>query len=146
MLFLVWLFLIPRGGGHLLAWLRLGPVVEYIRFSSETDGVQVESSGCAMWFQVCRRQKCGSWRRGRKSLGWDAGSIGPAVCSCDFCLWKTTLAGFCEIYQGWQRSPGIETLGPRVSDVLVLDLSLKEWWGVMGSGLEAFRRGTNWVC
>ena len=51
-------------------------------------------------------------------------------CSCNLSSQrKPNLMGFHEIYQGWQGNLEMETLGPWVPEVAVLDLSLKNGEG-----------------
>ena len=72
----------------------------------------------------------------KKRMGWDAlkarGSSANCLscCSCNLSSQrKPNLMGFHEIYQGWQGNLEMETLGPWVPEVAVLDLSLKNGEG-----------------
>lgn len=60
------------------------------------------------------------------------GSSGNCLrcCSCNLSSQrKPALAGFHEIYQGWQGNLGMKTLGSWVPEVAILDLSLQSGEG-----------------
>ena len=74
-------------------------------------------------------------------------------CSCNLSSQrKPDLVGYCEIYQGWQGNPGVETFGSWVLEVAVLDLFLKrgnELWPKSYAELRSCEVRNHvhwWVC
>ena len=95
----------------------------------------------------------------KKRMGWDAlkarGSSANCLscCSCNLSSQrKPDLVGYCEIYQGWQGNPGVETFGSWVLEVAVLDLFLKrgnELWPKSYAELRSCEVRNHvhwWVC